>query len=141
MTVGYSGTPLPQKLGIKEDMTVGVVGAPKGFYALLSELPSGVILHQDIKPSSMFLVFAQWADEASDRFGQVVPSLPAEGSIWMAWPKKGSGLETDIDENTLRDLFLSTGMVDNKVCAIDETWSGLRFVVRKENRPDWNRPA
>jgi hypothetical protein len=63
--------------------------------------------------------------------------MPPDGSIWIAWPKKSSGVETDITENTLRELFLPTGIVDNKVCAIDETWSGLRFVVRKENRAGW----
>lgn len=64
-------------------------------------------------------------------------NIASDGAIWVAWPKRSSGVETDLTEDTMRDLFLPTGMVDNKVCAIDETWSGLRFVVRKENRPDW----
>jgi hypothetical protein len=66
-----------------------------------------------------------------------VTNLPADGAIWIFWPKKSSGVQTDLSEQTLRDLFLPSGMVDNKVVAVDETWSGLRFVVRKENRADW----
>lgn len=132
----YSGTPLPKKLGIKEDMTVGTLGAPDGFEGLLGELPSGVELHDGLIPSNIFIVFSRWSSEMESGFHSAMASLPADGAIWVAWPKKASGVETDLTEDAMRELFLPTGMVDNKVCAIDEIWSGLRFVVRRENRAD-----
>ena len=132
----YSGTPLPKKLGIKEDMTVGILGAPDGFEGLLGELPSGVELHDGLIPSNIFIVFSRWSSEMESGFHSAMASLPADGVIWVAWPKKASGVETDLTEDAMRELFLPTGMVDNKVCAIDEIWSGLRFVVRRENRAD-----
>ena len=105
--------------------------------ATLGDLPSGVALHHQTTPSDIFIVFARWRDDIENRFRQAMARIPADGAIWAAWPKKSSGVETDLTENTMRDLFLPTGMVDNKVCAIDDTWSGLRFVVRKENRALW----
>ena len=133
---GYSGTPLPKKLGIKEGMTVGIIGeSPPGF--ALEDVPSGTRIHHRLDPSDIFLIFATTSPAIEDLFHQAMNQIPAEGAIWVAWPKKSSGVATDLTEDTMRDLFLPTGMVDNKVCAIDETWSGLRFVVRKENRPDW----
>lgn len=136
---GYSGTPLPKKLGIKEGMTVGMLNAPNHFDFNLGDLPDDVEVVRDSDPEAadLYLIFASHAAEAERGFHRAVSSLPADGAIWIAWPKKSSGVESDILEDTLRDLFLPTGMVDNKVCAIDETWSGLRFVVRKENRADW----
>jgi hypothetical protein len=134
---GYSGTPLPQKLGIKEGMTLGILDAPDAFAETLGPLPAGVTVHRDPAPSNIFIVFGQWADELDQSFHDAAAQLPPDGAIWVAWPKRSSRVETDITENTLRDLFLPSGMVDNKVCAIDDTWSGLRFVVRKENRATW----
>ncbi len=135
---GYSGTPLHQKLGLKEDMRVGVIGAPAGFVETLVEIPPSVDFHEKFEPSELFLVFSRWADEMTSHFSSAMGVLPANGAIWVAWPKKSSGVETDMTEDTMRELFLPTGMVDNKVCAIDDVWSGLRFVVRKENRATWN---
>ncbi len=137
MTAGYSGTPLPQKLGIKPGMTVGILDAPPGFDKTLGSLPEDVNLHHDLARSDVFIVFGKWANELEITFNKATTHLPAGGSIWVAWPKQISGVATDITEDTLRDLFLGTGMVDNKVCAIDDTWSGLRFVVRKENQGSW----
>ena len=134
---GYSGTPLPRKLGIKEGMSVGLLGAPDGFVAALGVLPPDVELHADAKPTDIFIVFARWRDEIEERFDEAMTQIPADGAIWVAWPKKSSGVKTDLTEDTMRDLFLPTGMVDNKVCAIDNTWSGLRFVIRKKNRDAW----
>lgn len=134
---GYSGTPLPRKLGIKEGMTVGMLNAPNYFNLDLGDLPEDVDVHRTEKPADVFLVFAATAAEAERGFNRAMTMLPADGSIWVAWPKRRSGVDSEIDGNTLRDLFLPTGMVDNKVCAIDDTWSGLRFVVRKENRDAW----
>ena len=134
---GYSGTPLPQKLGIKEGMTVGILNSPDSFKPTLGRLPPDVEVHHEMTGSNIFIVFGKWADELEESFHRATAHLPPDGAIWVAWPKRSSGVETDITEDTLRDLFLPTGMVDNKVCAIDETWSGLRFVVRKENRATW----
>lgn len=134
---GYSGTPLPQKLGIKEGMTVGILDAPESFVQTLGRLPPNVEAHQEMTTSNIFIIFGKWADEVDESFHRATALLPPDGAIWVAWPKRSSGVETDITEDTLRDLCLPTGMVDNKVCAIDETWSGLRFVVRNENRATW----
>ncbi|MFZ0012483.1 MAG: DUF3052 domain-containing protein [Acidimicrobiia bacterium] len=136
---GYSATPLPKKLGIEAGMTVGILNAPNYFDFDLGDLPEGVHVVRDSEDAAadVYLIFADRAAEAERAFIRAMSLLPPDGSIWIAWPKKSSGEETDIVEDTLRDLFLPTGMVDNKVCAIDDTWSGLRFVVRKENRGDW----
>lgn len=137
MTAGYSGTPLVQKLGIKQGMTVGVLNQPNYYDFDLGDLPPDVEVHGGGFPADICIVFAERSDEAERGFQDAVTNLPPDGSIWVFWPKKSSGVETDLTEQTLRDLFLPTGMVDNKVIAVDETWSGLRFVVRKENRADW----
>ncbi len=136
---GYSGTPLPKKLGIREGMTVGVLNAPNYFDFDLGEMPEEVEVHRTEAPADVFLIFADRAAEAERGFNRAMTMIPPDGAIWVAWPKKSSGVQTDLDENALRDLFLPTGMVDNKVCAIDDTWSGLRFVVRLENRGAWNQ--
>lgn len=134
---GYSGTPLPKKLGMKEGMTVAIINAPADFATTLGELPEGVETHDRIEASDIHIIFATEAAVMEPLFHEAMAQIPAEGAIWVAWPKKSSGVETDMTEDTMRELFLPTGMVDNKVCAIDETWSGLRFVVRKENRASW----
>ena len=138
---GYSGTPLPKKLGIREGMSVAILDAPSRFRFEPSELPDDVEFIRDEadQPADIFLVFGDRAAEVERTFHLAMTLLQSDGSIWVAWPKKSSGVETDISEDTLRAMFLPTGMVDNKVCAIDETWSGLRFVVRKENRSEWGR--
>ena len=135
---GYSGTPLPKKLGITEGMIVGMLNAPNYFEFDFGDLPEDVEIHRTEAPADLYLIFADSAAEAERGFSRAMSMLPADGAIWVAWPKKSSGIQTDIGENSLRDLFLPTGMVDNKVCAIDDTWSGLRFVVRKENRDEWD---
>jgi hypothetical protein len=134
---GYSGTPLPRKLGIVEGKTVGILNMPNYYDLDLGELPPDVEVHRTELPADIFIIFADRADEAERGFQRAITYLPPDGAIWVLWPKKSSGVETDLTEQTLRDLFLPTGMVDNKVIAVDETWSGLRFVVRKENRDDW----
>ena len=133
----YSGTPLPEKLGIREGMTVGVLNAPNYFDFDLGDMPEDVEVHRTEKPADIFLIFADSAAEAERGFTRAMTYIPADGAIWVAWPKQSSDVETDVEKGTLRELFLGTGMVDNKVCAIDDTWSGLRFVVREENREEW----
>lgn len=130
---GYSGTALSKKLGIGTDTELHLVNAPA---ALAEELSASA--NQDRGTSSVVVIFATDADDLESRFLEAMATLPADGSIWCAWPKKASKVATDITEDLLRDLFLPTGMVDNKVAAIDEVWSGLRFVVRKELRATWN---
>lgn len=138
---GYSGKPLVEKLGITEGKTVGILNMPNYYELELGDLPPDVEVHRSDLPADIFLIFADRADEAERGFQRAVTYLPADGAIWFLWPKSSSGVDTDLTEQTLRDLFLPTGMVDNKVVAVDDTWSGLRFVVRKENRASWPADA
>jgi hypothetical protein len=135
---GYSGTPLAKKLGIGPASRVRLMAAPPGFRERIAASGARFIRSG---AADTFVIFATSAEEIEERFHMAAADLPADGSIWVAWPKKASGISTDLTEQTMRDLFLPTGMVDNKVAAIDGTWSGLRFVVRKENRPGWGGPA
>jgi hypothetical protein len=132
---GYSGTPLPQKLGIKEGAVVGTVGAPRGFAQTLGTLPTGarVVANADSARAVVIAFVKQRAALAAGLPAWTRAIHPA-GSLWIAWPKKASGVPTDITEDAIREVALPTGLVDNKVCAIDDTWSGLRLVVRVANR-------
>ena len=134
---------LPQKLGIDAGMTVTLLNAPNYFDFDLGDLPEDVEVNRDsdASPSEVFLVFADRSDEAQRAFERAVTYLPADGSIWIAWPKTSSDNESDLNEDVLRDMFQSSGMVSDQVCSIDETWSGLRFVVGEENRADWPAPT
>jgi hypothetical protein len=134
-TAGYSGTPLAKKLGIKEGHTVALVGAPDGFEAELEGLPDGVRLrHRAGGRPDIVILFTTTTADLARRFLSLAKSVFPAGSLWVAWPKRASGVATDLDENRLREIGLPHGLVDNKVCAVDGTWSGLRFVWRKENR-------
>ena len=130
---GYSGTPLPQKLGIKPGARVALVDAPKSFALAL---PDGAKL-VDGKARDVDVIV--WFVTAKATFAKKLATLSARmqpaGGLWIAWPKKASGVATDMTENIVREVALPTGLVDNKVCAIDDTWSGLRLVVRLDNRP------
>jgi hypothetical protein len=137
LTAGYSGTPLSQKLGISAGKTVGILNMPNYYDLDLGDLPPDVEVHRGDFPADIFIIFAERSDEAELGFQNAITFLPPDGAIWVLWPKQSSGVDTDLTEQDLRDLFLPTGMVDNKVIAVDETWSGLRFVVRKENREGW----
>ena len=133
---GYSGTPLPKKLGIKPESRLAIVGAPDGFDRTLGELPERVEVRARARgPLDVILFFTTSAAELAHRFDKLAAALDPAGALWVAWPKKASGVETDMSENRVRDVALPRGLVDNKVCAIDETWSGLRLVIRRENRP------
>lgn len=136
---GYSGTPLAKKLGIKAGYDVWTVGAPDGFVDWLESLSEGVDVQTGSQPRvDMAIVFGISRADIEERFASAMGRIGPEGAIWVAWPKKSSGIPTDLNGDVMRELFLPTGMVDNKVCAINETWSGLRFVVRRENRATWN---
>jgi hypothetical protein len=135
---GYSGTPLPKKLGIKVGHRVALSGAPAGFSHMLGELPDDVRLldagrHKG--PFDVVVTFAKGATELRRRLPPLAQRLDPAGSLWAAWPKRASGVITDLTESLVQKIGLDLGLVDNKVCAIDETWSGLRFVVRLADRP------
>jgi len=135
---GYSGTPLPKKLGIREGDRLLILQAPKGFAALLGKLPASVTVRSRPAEKKQFdvVVFFETELEAlRNRFRDLVQVLNPAGGLWVAWPKKASKMPTDITEDRVREVALPAGLVDNKVCAIDETWSGLRCVIRRENRP------
>jgi nucleoside-diphosphate-sugar epimerase len=136
---GYSGTPLAKKLGIKEGHVVGVVNGPDGLADLLEPLPPGVQLVNGVRGRrDVVVVFARRRREIESKLAALTKAIFPDGAIWIAWPKKSAakqlGIETDITEDTVREVALPTGLVDNKVCAIDEIWSGLRLVVRLQNR-------
>ncbi len=135
-TAGYSGTPLPRKLGIREGSRVLVVAAPADFAATLGELPAGV---QQVAAGATDLdvavVFVLDLTSLRTHFAELAAALRPAGGLWIAWPKRTSGVATELDENVVRDYGLEQGLVDNKVCAIDATWSGLRFVWRLRDRP------
>ncbi|HEX4591016.1 MAG TPA: hypothetical protein VH120_13855 [Gemmataceae bacterium] len=132
---GYSGTPLVQKLGIKPDARVHFADAPADFATTLRPLPAGV---EQVGGAAKNLDFAVLfvADRAAltKQFAKLAARLRKAGMLWVAWPKKASGVPTDLTENVVRDLGLAAGLVDVKVCAIDETWSGLKFVYRLKDR-------
>jgi hypothetical protein len=139
---GYSGTPLPKKLGISEGFRVALVDAPEDFAKLLEPLPDDVsFLRRVVAPVHVIVLFARSRADLERRFDQVTGKLVASGGLWVAWPKKSSGVETDLSEGSVRELGLARGLVDNKVCAIDDVWSGLRFVVPLARRPDWPVPG
>jgi hypothetical protein len=136
---GYSGTPLPQKLGIKEGARVALVRAPEGFERELGSLPDGVKLRMQARGANdVVLFFATRLAELERRFDGLARSIEPAGGLWIAWPKKTAGVATDLRENVVRETGLAHGLVDNKVCAVDETWSGLRFVYRLTDRPSKN---
>ena len=133
-SAGYSGTPLPKKLGIKDRSTVALANAPADFAATLGSLPAGATLHANPRGRRDLTV---WFVRSLKELRAAIPRMVTaskQGGVWIAWPKKASGVATDMTEQVIRDVALPTGLVDNKVCAIDETWSGLRLVIRKENR-------
>ncbi len=132
---GYSGTPLPKKLGIREGSRVAVVSAPDGFTRVLGPLPAGVDLRTDARGRCDVVVFfVTRRAELARRFPSFVRALHTDGGLWVSWPKKTSGVATDLGFDAVQQVGLHAGLVDNKVCAIDGTWSGLRFVRRVADR-------
>ncbi len=148
MTAGYSGTPLARKLGIKEGHRVATIAAPDHFPALLDPLPPDVQVTAahvigvqvaagpgDEGPYDVIVAFVPDAGPLAARFAWGAARLRSNGGLWVAWPKQSSPLASEFRGADVRAHGLSTGLVDNKICAVDADWSGLRFVVRKENRP------
>jgi hypothetical protein len=132
---GYSGTPLPQKLGIKPSLTVVTINAPTNYRRLLGTIPEGVTFSDRLKPDSSFVhVFIQKRSELEKRLSALREKIADTGTVWISWPKRSSGVPTDVTEDVVRAVALPLGFVDVKVCAIDETWSGLKLMVRRTNR-------
>jgi hypothetical protein len=132
---GYSGTPLPKKLGFKEGMRASIVGAPRGFRGRLEPLPAGIEFVRDGGSElDLVMLFVTDGRTLTQGFREWTARLTPAGMLWVAWPKKTSGVATDLTENVARDIGLVAGLVDVKVCAIDETWSGLKFVRRLRDR-------
>lgn len=133
---GYSGTPLIQKIGIKPGHRVLLQNHPEGLLKELGTLPTGVeISLAAAGKAGVLLAFVERRAELEKNFGSWSRSIEPDGMLWIGWPKKASGRVTDLNENIVREIGLECGLVDVKVCAIDETWSGLKFVVRLKDRP------
>ncbi len=134
-TGGYSGTPLAKKLGIKEGHRVALLLAPEGFKDTLDGLPDDVWLGHDLRGRcdlDVIVLFVTKRTPLKNRMAKAIEKLAERGGLWIAWPKKASGVETELSDGVVREMGLATGLVDNKVCAISTVWSGLRFVRRLE---------
>jgi len=136
MTAGYSGTPLTKKLGIKEGFRVSLVDAPDGFRGELLDLPPGVTFVTSVATQiDLILYFVKSQSEMTRNFPRLAAKLKPNGMLWIAWPKRASGVVTDLTDNSVREIGLRAGLVDVKVCAVNEIWSGLKFVIRVKDRP------
>lgn len=132
---GYSGTPLPRKLGITPGACVAIIGAPEGIDDTLGELPEGVRVGRPGRGHADVLIFFTRERRTLERrIAALEHRIEPDGALWVAWPKRAARVPTDMTEDVVREVALPRGLVDNKVCAIDETWSGLRLVVRRELR-------
>jgi len=133
MPAGYSGTPLPQKLGVKPESTLVLVGAPVGWS--IADLPPGVRITTTLRGTpDVIVAFVRSEADFAKRMDRLLAAVHDHAALWMAWPRKAGGHVSDLTEQHFRDVLLPTGLVDNKVAAIDDDWSGLRFVRRKELR-------
>ena len=133
---GYSETPLAKKLGIKEGARVVLANAPKGFGSELGDLPPSVcFVTRSGKPVDIVLLFAKSESSLKKDFVKMAKSLSPSGMLWVAWPKKSSGVPTDLSFNHVQRVGLEAGLVDVKICAVNDVWSGLKFVYRLKDRP------
>jgi hypothetical protein len=129
---GYTGRPLPKKLGIRPGSTVALLGAPPDFEQKLAPLPENVRLQKQARgPASLILLFAKSRAGLDRRFPAALRALAEPAGLWIIWPKQASGVPTDLTQNTVRAFGLASGLVDYKICAIDDTWSGLLFTRRR----------
>ena len=134
---GYSGTPLPQKLGIGPGDAVALIGAPAWLEDGLAAVPGVAEIHTDLVGGALYdviVVFVSWRAELEAELGRFRDHMAPACGLWIAWPKKASRVPTDMTDNVVREVALPTGLVDNKVCAVDQTWSALRLVIRRMNR-------
>lgn len=134
-TVGYSGKALGQKLGIKSWTRVKTRNAPANYQQLLAPLPNGVQLSSRLRrPVDLVHIFSIARAQLVAELRRALDEIEQDGAVWVSWPKKASGVRTDITEDVIREVAFPLGLVDVKVCAVDETWSGLKLVIRKANR-------
>ena len=131
---GYSGKPLAEKLGIKPGMRVVALNAPRGYRALLGKLPVGARVGESATPRAFVHWFVRDRRTLEAQFAALARDLAPAGMLWVSWPKRGAKIATDLTETVVREVGLGTGLVDVKVCAVDETWSGLKFVRRLKDR-------
>ena len=132
---GYSGTPLPKKLGLKENQRIALVNAPAGFEKTLGVLPKDAeIVKRLSSPLDLVVIFVDREKQLSKQFSSIASKLAPNGMIWVAWPKKSSGVPTDLTFDPVQRIGLDSGLVDVKICAIDAIWSGLKFVTRVKDR-------
>jgi len=133
---GYSGTPLAKKLGFKEGFRAGFVNPPKGFRKELGNLPANVEICREPlrKPLDLIVLFADSQQMLKREFPGLAKKLAGNGMLWISWPKKSSGVITDLSDNSVREIGLAAGLVDVKVCAVNDIWSGLKFVYRLKDR-------
>jgi len=134
---GYSGTPLPRKLGIKPGHAVAVLGGPAGLAGSLAA-QSGADVAEGLPaagPLDVIVTFVRWRDEFESQLPGLRARMAPACGLWIAWPKRAARVPTDMTDHVIREVALPTGLVDNKVCAIDETWTGVRLVIRRELRP------
>lgn len=132
---GYSGTPLVKKLGIKDGNKIFLANAPSDYLKLVSPLPEGVkVLSRISSGTDMVHIFSTKKHHLNKTLRATLPKLKQDGIIWVSWPKKSAKVPTDITEDTIREVAFPLGLVDIKVCAVDDTWSGLKLVIRKEPR-------
>ena len=136
MPAGYSKKSLVEKLGIKAGDAIAILGAPEDYAAALGNLPSTVRQTNKLKgPLDFIQFFATKRTHLEEHFPKLKAALSPNGMLWVSWPKGSSGVQTDLTENVVREIGLANGMVDVKVCAVDEIWSGLKFVYRIKDRP------
>jgi hypothetical protein len=139
MTAGYSGTPLWKKLGLKDGGTLATVNAPASFAGNLGDLPPGANIRKGLKADELLAIaFVKDRSDLEKQIAAAAKKLHCDGSLWISWPKKSSKLFKDLTEDGIRDVVLPMGLVDVKVCAVNDDWSGLKLMVRKELRKTWN---
>ena len=135
MAAGYSGTPLAKKLGIGPGARVKTVRAPDDYEVLLDPIPEGALVSARLRGAcDLWHVFVRSRTELGRDVGRALRHIPDDGAIWVSWPKRASGIRTDVTEDVVREVALPLGLVDVKVCAVDETWSALKLVIRKDLR-------
>ena len=132
---GYSGTPLAQKLGIKAGQKVATIGRPASYRKLLAPLPNAVSFATKVEAGATFIhLFVSERKTLETELKRIRKLIADTGTLWVSWPKKSSGVATDVTEDVIREIALPLGFVDVKVCAVNETWSGLKLMIRRENR-------
>lgn len=132
---GYSGTPLPRKLGIKENQRIALVDEPASFQKQLGPLPTNThVVSKLTAPLDLVLLFVESERALARQFPAIAKKISTNGMIWVAWPKKSSGVTTDLSFERVQRIGLDCGLVDVKICAVDEVWSGLKFVIRLKDR-------